>query len=394
MTQARAAISEAPPERELVAAARELSAMADAGAATAEARGALGEDLVEAFHESGLWAMWTPRELGGSELEPIASLEVLEHISHGDASAGWVLMAAALATGVDGAYIGEEAVAKLYGTPRLLVHSGAGTQPGKAVATDGGYTISGNWSFASGIKHSQVLHTAAIVADANEPPRIFVTAVEDMTLADNWDVMGLRATGSIDYSSDGLFVAEPFSYVATTKLPLRGGPIYTMGIAGLGVICHTGWALGVARRSLEELRALLASHRGRPDRLSHSDRFHYDYATAEGKLRAARAFVFEIWGEIQEALRSGDPLTLEQNTLYRLALQHATAAALEVTEFAYAAGGTSALRAGAIQRCFRDMHAGAQHMICSPPVRQATGRMLAGLAPDEDWLFMMLVKGG
>ena len=90
MTQARAAISDAPAERDLVAAAHELSALADSGAAAAEARGQLGEDLVEAFHESGLWAMWLPRELGGSELQPISSLEVLEHISYGDASAGWV----------------------------------------------------------------------------------------------------------------------------------------------------------------------------------------------------------------------------------------------------------------------------------------------------------------
>jgi alkylation response protein AidB-like acyl-CoA dehydrogenase len=391
MSEAGSVTSEAPPQRDLVAAARELIAVADAGAAAAEARGSLGDDLVEAFHESGLWAMWTPRECGGFELEPLPSLEVLEHISYGDASAGWVLMAAALATGADAAYIGEEAAAELYGPGRLLVHSGAGTQPGRAIAADGGYRLSGNWSFASGIKHSEVLHTAAIVEGANEPPRIFVTGVEQMTLEDNWDVMGLRATGSIDYRCEELFVSEPYTYVATTTTPLRGGPIFTMGIAGLGVICHTGWALGVARRSLDELRSLLEARRGRPDRLSESDRFHYDYATAEAKLRAARAFVFEIWGEIQETLRAGEPLTLEQNTLHRLALQHVTTVALEVTEFAYAAGGTTALRAGALQRCFRDAHAGAQHMICSPPVRQAAGRMLAGLAQDKQWLFMMLI---
>jgi alkylation response protein AidB-like acyl-CoA dehydrogenase len=391
MSEAGSVTSEAPPQRDLVAAARELIAVADAGAAAAEARGSLGDDLVEAFHESGLWAMWTPRECGGFELEPLPSLEVLEHISYGDASAGWVLMAAALATGADAAYIGEEAAAELYGPGRLLVHSGAGTQPGRAIAADGGYRLSGNWSFASGIKHSEVLHTAAVVEGANEPPRIFVTGVEQMTLEDNWDVMGLRATGSIDYRCEELFVSEPYTYVATTTTPLRGGPIFTMGIAGLGVICHTGWALGVARRSLDELRSLLEARRGRPDRLSESDRFHYDYATAEAKLRAARAFVFEIWGEIQETLRAGEPLTLEQNTLHRLALQHVTTVALEVTEFAYAAGGTTALRAGALQRCFRDAHAGAQHMICSPPVRQAAGRMLAGLAQDKQWLFMMLI---
>jgi indole-3-acetate monooxygenase len=391
MSEAGSVTSEAPRQRDLVAAARELIAMADAGAAAAETRGSLGDDLVEAFHESGLWAMWTPRECGGFELEPLPSLEVLEHISYGDASAGWVLMAAALATGADAAYIGEEAAAELYGPGRLLVHSGAGTQPGRAIAADGGYRLSGNWSFASGIKHSEVLHTAAIVEGASEPPRIFVTGVEQMTLEDNWDVMGLRATGSIDYHGEDLFVSEPYTYVATTTTPLRGGHIFTMGIAGLGVICHTGWALGVARRSLDELRSLLEGRRGRADRLAESDRFHYDYATAEAKLRAARAFVFEVWGEIQETLRAGEPLTLEQNTLYRLALQHVTEVALGVTEFAYASGGTTALRAGALQRCFRDAHAGGQHMICSPPVRQATGRMLAGLASDKQWLFMMLI---
>ena len=109
---------------------------------------------------------------------------MLEHISYGDASAGWVLMAAALATGADAAYIGEEAAAELYGPgARCSSTPAPGTQPGKAIAADGGYTISGNWSFASGIKHSEVLHTAAIVQDAAEPPRIFVTGVEQMTIS-------------------------------------------------------------------------------------------------------------------------------------------------------------------------------------------------------------------
>lgn len=377
---------------DLVAAAKDVSALASSSAAEAEAQGRLTDELVDAFHASGLWAMWMPTELGGSELEPIASLEVLEHISYGDASAGWVLMAAGLATGVDAAFIGDDAAADLYGSDGpLLVHSGAGTQPGHGVSADGGHRITGNWRFASGIKHSGALHTAAIVEGADEPPRIFVTRVGDMELDDNWDVMGLRATGSIDYSGKDVFVPEGYSYVATTNVPLRGGVLYTMGIAGLGVICHTGWALGVARRILDELRELAGARAGRAGSLAESDAFHRDYAIAEGKLRAARAFVFEIWADVEESLHRGDPLTLEQNTLYRLALQHVTAVAAEVSQFAYAAGGTTALRAGPMQRCFRDIHAGTQHMIVSPPVLQGTGRILAGLAPAKKWLFMSVV---
>ena len=44
-----------------------------------------------------------------------------------------------------------------------------------------------------------------------------------------------------------------------------------------------------------------------------------------------------------------------------------------------------------MQRCFRDIHAGTQHMIVSPPVLQGTGRILAGLAPAKKWLFMGVV---
>ena len=379
-----------PTERDLVAAARELVELTDSQAEAAEARGQLSDELDEAFHASGLWAMWVPRSLGGGELEPVPSLEVLEHISYGDASAGWVLMAAALATGADAAFLGDEAVADLYAPGRLLVHSGAGTQPGRAVEADGGYTIAGNWRFASGVKHSQVLHTAALVEGRIEPPRIFCCRVEEMALEDNWDVMGLRATGSIDYSSEGLFVAEPYTYIATANVPLRGGSVYTMGIGGFGVICHTGWALGVARRLLDELRGQIDERRGRAGSLADSDRFHYDYATAEAKLRSARAFVYETWSDIQETLRRGDALSQQQETLHRLALQHATSVGAEIADFAYTAGGTAALRAGTLQRFYRDMHAGTQHMICSPPVRQAAGRMLAGLARGKRWVFMGL----
>jgi hypothetical protein len=82
---------------------------------------------------------------------------------------------------------------------------------------------------------------------------------------------------------------------------------------------------------------------------------------------------------------------LQQNTLTRLALQHATWTVAEVCMFVYTAGGTTALRSGVIQRFFRDMHAGTQHMTSSPPVRQACGRMLAGLAPGKRWQFVSLV---
>ena len=64
-----------------MAAAKALIPLADANAQEAEAQGALTDAVVEAFHETGLWGIWVPRSLGGGELEPVPSLEVIEHLS-------------------------------------------------------------------------------------------------------------------------------------------------------------------------------------------------------------------------------------------------------------------------------------------------------------------------
>jgi alkylation response protein AidB-like acyl-CoA dehydrogenase len=377
-------------EPDLVALAKGLIPLADAHAEAAEARGALADEVVEALHAAGLWAIWVPRSLGGGELAPIPSLEVIEHLSYADASTGWVVMAAALATGADAAYLGDEAVESLFGGERLLIHAGAGTQPGTAVPADGGFLLSGSWRFASGVKHAQVLHTAGLVTSTGQA-RICVFGVDQATLIDNWDVLGLRATGSIDYTTDALFVPEAYTYHATTETPLRGGILYTLGIINLGMICHSAWALGVGRRMLDELLKLIEARSGRAGALGDNQAFQGEYAMAEAKLRAARALVYETWQDVQETLERGDALSMHQNTLTRLALQHATWSVEEVSMFVYNAAGTAALRSGVIQRFFRDMHAGTQHMTSGPPVRQACGRQLAGLAPGETWRFVTLV---
>src|SRR5688500_17170639 len=287
--------------------------------------------------------MWVPRSLrGGAELAPLPSMDVLEQVTYGDASAGWVLMASCLATGTGGAYLGDEAVAALFSRDRLPVIAGQGTRPGTATRVAGGFRLSGSWSFASGIKHGSHIHTLGLVPDTGEA-RIFVLPVGQATLIDNWDVMGLRATGSIDYRIDDVFVPEPFTRPATAETPLRGGAIYSLGILGLALLCHSAWAAGLGRRILDELGTKVRAGVGRTGTLAGSETFHEQYAKAEGKYRAARAFVREAWGDVAASLESATPLSVRQHTLLRLALANITWSCHEVSEFAYTAAGTVAL---------------------------------------------------
>jgi len=371
--------------------AKALVPLIDANAEYADEHGELAPAVVEAFHRDGLFTMWVPEKLGGSELSPLESLDVLAITSYADASAGWVQMASCLSIGTGAAYLGDSAIAEMFTGDTYPVIAGQGTRPGSATPTEGGYLVSGSWSFASGLKHGSHIHTLAIIETTGEP-RIFVVPVEKAELLwDSWDVMGLRGTGSIDYNIDAVFVPEDYCHFAFTTEPKRGGDLYRIGIIAFAEICHSGWAIGVGRRLLDELAELTRAKSGRPGAQVDSDAFQRGFAEAEAKYRAARALVYEAWTEATEAISAGAPLSLRQNTLIRLALGHITASLLEVANFVYLASGTTGLRRGTIQRLVRDVHAGTQHVTSGPGMWQACGQELLGLGAGKHWQLLDLV---
>jgi alkylation response protein AidB-like acyl-CoA dehydrogenase len=380
-----------PASVDCVARAKNVAVAADRHADEGDREGRLAQPVVDALHEERLFGMWVPRTVpGGSELDVLSSVRVIETVSHGDPSTGWVLMAAALAVGTGAAYLERGAVDELFGGDRLPVIAGQGTRPGTAIPAPGGFRLSGSWSFASGIKHATHIHTLGVIQGTNEP-RIFVLPVGKATLIDNWDVLGLRATGSIDYRIDDVFVPEAYTHFAVTDTPRQGGDLYRIGIIGFAAICHSAWACGIGRRLLDELSAKVRGGIGRSGTQASSETFHEQYAKAEAAYRAARALVYDAWGNVNDALDRGEPLTTRHHTMIRLAMAHITWTCKDVADSVYKSAGTVALRAGTIQRLYRDMHAGTQHITSSPPVLRAAGRELAGLADGKRWVFLDLV---
>src|SRR6187397_432271 len=291
---------------DLTARARAVALIADQHAEFGDSQGRLADPVVDALHREGLFGMWVPKSVpGGAELDPVSSLQVIENLAYGDPSTGWVLMAAALAIGTGAAYLGDSAASELFAGERFPVIAGQGTRPGNAVPVDGGFKLSGSWSFASGIKHGTHIHTLGIIEGTGEP-RIFVLPVGKANLVDNWDVMGLRGTGSIDYTIESAFVPEAYTHFAVTETPMRGGPLYTIGIAGFATICHSGWACGIGRRMLDEIASYVRDRGGRAGTQATSERFLEEYAKAEGIYRAAHALVFETWSDVERSLNAGE----------------------------------------------------------------------------------------
>jgi len=376
----------------MLARAKGLVPLISAQAAAAEEAGQLTDVVVEALHDSGLYRLWVPAVLGGAELDPASAAEIVEQISYADPSTSWVYFAGAILAGTSAAYYGDEAIEVMYSGERVPILAGHGARAGVAVPSDGGFVCSGSYSFGSGIKHAQWTHNQAIVEGTGEA-RIYTTRVDEVTLDwDSWDgVLGLRATGSIDYAIDGVFVPEAFTHIAAVDTPARGGPLYRLGIPGFISCCHGAWAIGLGRRMLDELTTLLVAKAGRVGTQAESTAFLEQYERAEARLRSARALFYETWREIGDTLSRDEPLTEQQLTLYRLALTNATWSIHEVAMFVHTAAGTAAMRPGVLQRSFRDMETGVQHITSGPAVRHNVGRVLAGLGTGKRWLFLDLV---
>ncbi|WP_020498748.1 acyl-CoA dehydrogenase [Sciscionella marina] len=365
----------------------------DAAADRAEELGRPAGEITEALLAAGVIRAGLPHNLGGDEFSPRQLMRTIEQISYHDAAIGWTMLALQMMTGTTAAYLGAVAAADLFpdvaaGEHALL--SGHGTRPGRAVPVQGGFLVSGNWQFASGMALATHIHSAIKVEGTGEP-RVLAMPKSEVTLVDNWDVLGLRATSSIDYHCTDVYVPETHTYPATTMLPANGGAIYRVGLVNMAAIVHTGWALGVGRRLLDELKSYAASKSGTRGAAVDTAQFHAEFANAEAKMRAAGAWALQVWRDDERTLDAGELLSTEQQTLLRLALNHATWTAQEIGETVHRWAATTAIRRGPIDRFLRDLRTGSQHITSGPVVLQNCGKWLSGAQPGARWEFLDLV---
>ncbi|MGW2229492.1 acyl-CoA dehydrogenase family protein [Streptomyces formicae] len=369
-----------------------LGALIDERADAADELGRLPDDSARALLDTGIVRAGIPLALGGYECAPRQLIETAMRLSYHDAAAGWTMFALQMVTGTTAAYLAGDAAAALFpdvskGEYALL--AGHGTRPGRAVPVAGGYRVSGQWQFASGMAHATHIHSAVQVEDTGEL-RVLAMPKSQVTLDGNWEVLGLRATHSIDYHCTDVYVPHEYTYVATTNTPVNGGAVYRLGLVNMSAIGHTGWALGVGRRLLDELKRVAAARTGSRGAAVDTSQFHAEYATAEARLRAARAWVNEVWRDVEQTLDQGEVTSTEQDTLIRLVLNHTTSTAYEVGRTVHRWAGSAAIRRGPIDRFLRDLGTGTQHITSGPVVLQNCGRWLSGAQPDARWSFLDL----
>jgi alkylation response protein AidB-like acyl-CoA dehydrogenase len=271
-------------------------------------------------------------------------------------------------------YTSDDVAEGLFGTDREAVLAGQLAPMGRAEIDGDGYVVSGSYRFGSGSDQTThmlagclVFRDGEMVMRPNGTPDVVAAVIpnDHVDFRGNWDVMGLSGTASVDYEVAPIRVSGGEVFSIFTEVPERGSDVHRLGVTVITAAGHAGWALGVARRALDEVAAIAATKaRMSQDPLAQQQVFQVGYADAEAKVRAARAFVMESFAAAEQEVRDGGSLSSKANHLARLSATWATTACAEAVEWAYREAGTESLRnPSVLGRCFRDMNAATQHVM-------------------------------
>ncbi len=389
---------------DLKRATNEILPLVEAEADESERLYHLTDRLVAEFRRTGLYTLLTPKVLGGLEIPYVEAMELVERVAHVDGSAGWCMMVEGVMGASLGSFLPDQGARTVFPNGADVTMAGNGVPRGFARPVDGGYQIRGHWAYGSSIYHAEWIHSGCFIMDGDKmklnqdgAPEIVLCQhpKSSIELKGNWDVLGLRGTGSFDYTlkEPELFVPSHMCYMFDATAPERGGAQYTAGLIGFTSWGHTSWALGVGRRALDELAKLA---RGRADvfgKLCDSASFRQSFADAEAKYRAARAFVYSAWDQLSERFARNERPNLEEIAQIRLAMRHLHNVISDLSTFAHRAARGASLRPSQLQRCYRDIHAGTQHILLADEIVQECGKVLLGAAGDNARWTMFGVKG-
>jgi alkylation response protein AidB-like acyl-CoA dehydrogenase len=321
--------------------------------------------------------------LGGAGLGFRDFVDAVVEVARVDGSAGWVLFVHA-AYGALAAYLNERAARAIYG-PAAKV-AGSLNPTGRAVPADGGYVVSGRWTFGSGVSHaSWVLGNCLTASGGGLSPRPMIALFprDQCTVHDTWRVGGLAGTGSHDYSVDDLFVPTSHTFPSFTAPPRHPGALYTAPFITLFAATVAAPALGMARGAIDAALALAArkTPTGSSTLLRERPSAQAALARAEGLFQAGRAGLLETVEQMIAKAARGD-VSLHDRALVRIAAAHAAANAVAAVDLAFEVAGSTANELDSpLQRFSRDVRAATQHIAVVANNFEIAGRVLVGLEP-------------
>src|SRR6476660_3038571 len=350
------------------------------------------------LHDAGLFRIVQPKQVGGSELDYVALVDCADALGQADASVAWNFanlashhwMLAMFDPRAQQAVWNEDADA--------LIASSFIFPAGRARKVDGGYVLSGNWPFSSGVESCEWNMLASVVASDDEADgveyRICLVNKQDYRIKDIWNATGLRGTGSNEVEVENAFVAEAMSVAVSD---LTGGPtpgsslnpnaLYALPVFSLFPYVLSGVGLGNAQACLDDY-VEIARHRASTynrAKLGDMQSTQIKIAEASAKIDAARLIMRSTCIQAMADARRGHVPDTAVKTKLRRDGAYSVNLCTEAVSLLFSASGARGLfTTAALQRQFRDAHAINSHLAFNFDAAGTNyGRVALGL-PSEN----------
>jgi 3-hydroxy-9,10-secoandrosta-1,3,5(10)-triene-9,17-dione monooxygenase len=337
------------------------------------------EASIKELEEVGFFRLLQPKRFGGHEADPIDFYTAVRDIAGACGSTGWV----SSVVGVHPwqvALFSDEAQQAVWGNDSTTRLSSSYAPTGKAQLTEGGYRLSGKWSFSSGCDHcSWVLLGGLVFNDEGNVVdfKTFMVPRENYTINDVWHMVGLSGTGSNDIVVEDVFVPDAFTLsMGDTgrcfgpgqeqntsdlyKLPFHS--IFT-GTITTPII---GMAMGAYAEHVDmQQKRVRAAYLG--EKASLDPFAAVRIARASSDIDAAWALLVNNIRDEQAHVAKGEKIPLGLRLKVRRDQVLGTQRAIDAIDSLFEASGGRALAQGTyLQRAWRDAHAGRVHAANDP----------------------------
>lgn len=369
--------------RELLKRADGLVPVLRERAAETEALRRIPDETMRDLIDAELLKAVQPARYGGFEVDLDDALRITAALGRGCGATAWVYGVLSDHQITIGMYPGP-AQDDVWGeTPQAIVCSGLALG-GQARRTDGGYLLSGRWSFSSGCDHAAwVFVHSRVPADSPEHgPRAayYLVPREDFRIDDTWHVVGLSGTGSKDVVIEDAYVPEHrLLFVADANegrspgAEVNPGPLFRMPRMATSPFLLTAPTIGLTEALLQLFVESIRTKESRGVRLGELGTIQMRVAEAAAEVDAARLLLERDCAETMELMRQVGALTRDQRARNRRDMAYAATLCSRAADRLFTATGAHGLLDGnEMRRHFHDIRAVGAHFANSWDVAGTT----------------------
>ncbi|MFD7499183.1 flavin-dependent monooxygenase [Streptomyces sp. NPDC059832] len=266
-----------------------------------------------------------PRRFGGEPLPPADFIRIVERVSRVDGSTGWVVAFASALTYL--AALPLDTQAQIYKDGPNVVFAGGLFPIQPALRTERGYLVDGRWKFASGCMAADLIGVGIPADDGSGRPRTALPRPEQVEIMREWDVTGMRGSGSYDILVDGVEVDRDWTFghrpstSLSTATPSSACKLRSMRRSASASPARpwNSWSKPAAEQVSPALPPL-------------AERAHYrtTFAKAYASLHSAQAFYLDTAEEVWQTVLAGDEPSPRQVAIVRLSSANVADVAAQV----------------------------------------------------------------